>query len=208
DEVRLVATDRYRLALRSLRGQRFEGGIARVGVAVDALLSLVPVLLLADMVVLRVDHTGLTCVVDDQRHVLGDRAGGFPDYRVMLGSIPPAEARLVADRRAALAVVRSAGSDGVVVLTRADDGAVVIGQPRVGDMRTVAGTWRGPGFHVAFDAAHLAEALAVSVGPDVIVELTDGPCPAVIRSADHGSFTTLVMPRAYAEPIGALHRSR
>jgi DNA polymerase III sliding clamp (beta) subunit (PCNA family) len=196
DEVRLVATDRHRLALRSLRGQRFEGGAAGVGVAADELLRLVPALLLADMVVLRVDHSGLTCLIHDQPHVLDGRPDGFPDYRVVLDGIPPAEARLVADRGAALTALVADGPDGVVLLTATGHGLAVIGRPRAGDVRAVVGTWRGPRFQVAFDAAHLEEALAVSVGPDVIIELANGPRPAVVRSADHGAFTTLIMPRA------------
>ena len=53
EEVRLVATDRYRLALRALRALRVEWGCACVAVSADALGALVPALLLADTVMLR-----------------------------------------------------------------------------------------------------------------------------------------------------------
>jgi DNA-binding transcriptional MerR regulator len=195
-EVRLVTTDRYRLALRSLRGHGFEGGQARVGVDPDGLMELVPELLLADGVTLRVDRAGLTCVIGEQQHALAAVGGSVPDYRVVLDGILPADAKVVADRDGLRRALRPADRDRVVLLGAAGDG-VGVTHPSTGDARTVAGTWLGPRFEVAFDAAHLDEALAVSVGPDVIIELADGPLPAVVRSADHGSFTTLVMPRVH-----------
>jgi DNA-binding transcriptional MerR regulator len=198
DEVRLVASDRYRLALRSLRGHRFDGGVARTGVAADDLLRLVPALLLADMVGLRVEPTGLTCVIGDATRTLAGRSDRYPDFRSMLDAIPPADARVVLDRAAVLSALRAVPGD-LVLLTAAAGGVVLVARPGSGDVRPVTGTWRGPRFGVVFDAAHLAEAVAVGVGPDVILELSDGPAPAVVRSADHGSFTTLVMPRAHPD---------
>lgn len=195
-EVRLVTTDRYRLALRSLRGHDFEGGEARVAVDPDGVMGLVPALLLADGVTLRVDHAGLTCVIDGQRQALAAVGGGVPDHRVVLDGIPPADAKVVADRPALRHALRPADHDRVVLLGATDDG-VGVTQPSIGNTRASAGTWLGRRFEVAFDAAHLDEALAASVGPDVIIDLADGPLPAVVRSADHGSFTTLVMPRMH-----------
>ncbi len=41
----------------------------------------------------------------------------------------------------------------------------------------------------------LAAALETAVGPDVLLEIPAAPArPALLRSADQGSFTTLVMP--------------
>ena len=134
------------------------------------------------------DRSGLTCAIAGRDHTLAGQPDGFPDHRALLDGLPGADARVVADRGALLRAVRPARRGRAVVLGAADDGVLVAG-PSGGDARSVAGTWLGPRFEVAFDAAHLAEALTASVGPDV-------PRPAVVRSADHGSFTTLVMPRA------------
>ncbi|MGW0916640.1 hypothetical protein ACWD1Z_33680, partial [Streptomyces sp. NPDC002784] len=46
------------------------------------------------------------------------------------------------------------------------------------------------------DQALLAPALEASVGPDVLLEISAADRPVVVRSADQGSFTTLVMPVA------------
>jgi DNA-binding transcriptional MerR regulator len=198
DEVRLVTTDRYRLALRILRCRGFEGETGQVSVAAEDLQQLVPALLLVDTADLKIGLGGLTCTIDGQHHVFADQPGAFPDYRAMLDDLAPADAKLVADRGALLGFLRSAEPDGTVLLHGSTDGASLITGTHAMDIGR--GCWIGPCLQAAFAAAHLEEALAISVGPDVIVELADGPRPAVIRSADHGSFTTLLMPRRSPAP--------
>ncbi|WP_241746010.1 hypothetical protein [Streptomyces lydicus] len=52
----------------------------------------------------------------------------------------------------------------------------------------------GPGLRIAFDPAVLVPALEAGVGPDVLLEIAAPDRPVLVRSADQGSFTTLVMP--------------
>ena len=202
DEVRLVASDGFRLALRTLPVLRFEGAPLRMMVASTALRPLASRLLQTDVVELGTGPSGLSCVMDDGEHPLEGRDGAFPDYRTMLEQWLRADARLVVDRTAlhgALEPVRhqpvcvGPGAAGTVRVA-------VAGSPGV----TMPCTWRGPRFGTWFDAAHLADALTASVGPDVIIELADAALPAVVRSADHGSFTTVVMPRLQRGPDGDL----
>jgi DNA polymerase III subunit beta len=47
---------------------------------------------------------------------------------------------------------------------------------------------------VGFTVGLLAAALEASVGPDVLLEICAPARPVVVRSADQGTFTTLVMP--------------
>ena len=47
---------------------------------------------------------------------------------------------------------------------------------------------------IGFTASLLAAALDASVGPDVLLEICAQDRPVVIRSADQGTFTTLVIP--------------
>ncbi|MCE7078686.1 hypothetical protein [Streptomyces sp. ST2-7A] len=57
--------------------------------------------------------------------------------------------------------------------------------------------WRGEGrLRIGFDPAVLARALEAGIGPDVLLEVADECSPVVVRSADQGGFTTLVMPIA------------
>ena len=52
----------------------------------------------------------------------------------------------------------------------------------------------GPPLRIAFDPAVLLPALEAGVGPDVLLDVASAAEPVVVRSADQGSFTTLVMP--------------
>jgi DNA polymerase III sliding clamp (beta) subunit (PCNA family) len=59
---------------------------------------------------------------------------------------------------------------------------------------TVPAIRTGPPLSIAFDPVVLVAALDAGVGPDVLLEVCDPRSPVVVRSADQGSFTTLVMP--------------
>jgi DNA-binding transcriptional MerR regulator len=190
DEVRLVTTDRYRLAVRTLRSHDFEGDAAQAGVAAADVRQLARPLLLVDTVELRIGAAGLTCIIDGEHHVLTGQQAAFPDFRAMLDHLTPGEVKLVADRGALLGFLRSAEAASTVLVQGAGGHASLI----TGAHAVRFGTWIGPCLRAAFAVSHLEEALAISVGPDVIIELADGPRPAVIRSADHGSLTTLIMP--------------
>jgi DNA polymerase III sliding clamp (beta) subunit (PCNA family) len=52
----------------------------------------------------------------------------------------------------------------------------------------------GPELDVALDPTFAADAVAAAVGPDVVVEISGPLRPLVFRSADDGTFTTLLMP--------------
>ena len=52
----------------------------------------------------------------------------------------------------------------------------------------------GEPIRIGFAASLLAAALDSSVGPDVLLEICAEDRPVVVRSADQGTFTTLVMP--------------
>jgi len=200
EEVRLVASDRYRLAMRTLPVLWADGGTARMTVATAALQRLIPALLRADVVDLRAGSSGLTCVVGDHKHLLDGWNGEFPDYRTMLEQWVHADAKLVVDRAALLGSLEPALGD-LARIGPVDDSTVRVAV-REGAARTLACAWIGPHFDTWFAAAHLAEALTASVGPDVIIELGADALPAVVRSADHGSYTTLVMPRRHVRPDG------
>ncbi|MGI5339032.1 MerR family transcriptional regulator [Streptomyces sp. CA-181903] len=59
---------------------------------------------------------------------------------------------------------------------------------------TLRAVCTGPPLRVAFDPAVLLPALDAGVGPDALLEIASPAGPVVVRSADQGSFTTLVMP--------------
>ncbi|MFI9353046.1 DNA polymerase III subunit beta family protein [Streptomyces lydicus] len=243
DEVRLVATDRYRLAVRVLRSTEFAGGPRRVLVDAEAARSL------AEWAV-RQRTVELECGGDesevrlrsgtDAREVpagcAADRGGGaeaaaFPDYRLMLEGLEAGRHRLIVDREALRDAV--AGRAGLVSLSVAGGGTgggegaeggrkaclvsreTAPGEAAAVSRETAPGVpaeqtltvsdgglepvrlrliAEGCGLSIAFDPAVLLPALEAGVGPDVLLEITSGERPVVVRSADQGSFTTLVMP--------------
>ncbi|MFE0374038.1 MerR family transcriptional regulator [Streptomyces inhibens] len=237
-ELRLVATDRYRLAVRVLRPTVFEGGTRQVLIAAETARSLAEWAVRqvfvdvecegeremeagreAEMAGVRL-RSGADCrevpagVGGGGRS--GDGASGrFPDYGLVLEGLEAGRHRVIVDRVGLRDAV--AGRAGVVSLSVAvgdgdvhggeddgEDGDRDVGGREAGRVLEVAGGGRetvrlrvvrtGPGLRIAFDPAVLVPALEAGVGPDVLLEIASADQPVVVRSADQGCFTTLVMP--------------
>ncbi|WP_243744737.1 transcriptional regulator [Streptomyces hainanensis] len=197
-EVRLVATDRYRLALRVLRPLALDGDPCRLVVTADGLRAAGTWALPLPEVEVVVDDAGArlragegvvplplldTANPDHQEHPRAH--ADYPDYRGMLAALAAPRGRVVADRLA----LRAAAAGPRPVTLRVREGAITVDGTAVGGV--VSGE---PPSSVSFDPAVLLPALDASVGPDVLLELASEAAPVVVRSADQGSFTTLVMP--------------
>ncbi|MFD5750757.1 MerR family transcriptional regulator [Streptomyces sp. NPDC127033] len=207
-EVRLVATDRYRLSTRVLKpvvaveGPERQvlldaGPLAEAG-AWAAGCSAVTVEIGAD--VARISDTD-----GSGSRELSLWEGEFPAYRDMLAELPETRHRLIVDRTALLATVTAHGeADAPVIALRLGEDDVQISpvRPEAQDGAPPASTTLRalrigePPLRIGFDPAVLAPALDASVGPDVLLEISEVTRPVVVRSADQGSFTTLVMPVA------------
>ncbi|MFJ7995801.1 MerR family transcriptional regulator [Streptomyces sp. NPDC096310] len=218
-EVRLVATDRYRLSTRVLKPVvAVEGRDRRV------LLDAGP---LAEAGSWAARCAAVTVEIDTEEARISDTDGSgsrelklwdgeFPAYRDLLSALPEARHRLIVDRTALLdAVTACAGSyggadgDGVpaVALRLGEDDVHISPSVRPDQPPRPAGPDDGSTtlralrigespLRIGFDPAVLAPALEASVGPDVLLEISGVTEPVVVRSADQGSFTTLVMPVA------------
>ncbi|MFK8847873.1 MerR family transcriptional regulator [Streptomyces sp. Ac-502] len=197
-EVRVVATDRYRLAVRTLRARTAGGAPCRVLIDARELADMAAWALRQQHIEVEVngDEGRLTGEGGVHRAFLG-RAGEFPDYRLVLDGVEGIRHRVIADRTA----LRDAFAErekGAVITVRAGAQEVVVseggggsgGRPAV----EVSAVCSGPSLRIAFDPAVLVPALDSGVGPDVLLEIASGTQPVVVRSADQGSFTTLVMP--------------
>jgi DNA-binding transcriptional MerR regulator len=175
-ELRVVATDRYRLAVRVLRPDAGSGTGS----------LLVPA---AELVALgrRVARLPEVDIDFDRRRIdittVSTIDGEYPAYREMLGGLAPPRHRIVVDRVVLREVL---GTEPVRLRVNRDE----IG---VGGT-TIPALCEETPLAPAFDPAVLGPALDASVGPEVLLELVDELRPAVLRSADDGSFTTLVMP--------------
>ncbi|MFG2093104.1 MerR family transcriptional regulator [Streptomyces sp. NPDC048612] len=228
-EVRWVATDRYRLAVRVLRPETFEGGPRRVLIAADTARSLaewavrqvtVDIECAGDAVSVRL-WSGADCREVPEGAGPGRSGGGepgdFPDHRLLLEGLEAGRHRVIVDRMGlrdavtgragpvSLAVVGANRRDGTDAGgPPAPDPAGDRGNLAAGLVLEVTGGGREavrmrmvhtrPGLRISFDPAVLVPALEAGVGPDVLLEITAPDRPVLVRSADQGSFTTLVMP--------------
>ncbi|WP_223290879.1 MerR family transcriptional regulator [Streptomyces avicenniae] len=185
-DVRLVATDRYRLAVRVLHTERVTGGPTQVLVPPEELVSAAAWALRLPEVRITVEDASARLSGEgvDSGRELPVADGAYPSYRMVLDGMPPVTTRLIHDRAALAEAVReAAGREAAFVL---DDGTGGPEPTRV--VRT------GPPVRLAFDPSVLLAALEAGVGPDVLFEVSSSYGPVVVRSADQGTFTTLVMP--------------
>ena len=189
DEVRLVASDRYRLSARALH--------PRHGNEVDAH-ALVPVAELVDLATWAQPQAEVTLTLTEGRmdvdgphgsRAVPTREGDFPAYRRILDGLGPATTRAIVCRerlRAALEV----GDLPEAVALDLRDGTLTVDPPGLRLDAVVTGA----AIRIGFAPGLLRAALEASVGPEVMLELTEPARPVVVRSADQGTFTTLVMP--------------
>ncbi|WP_327638595.1 MerR family transcriptional regulator [Kribbella sp. NBC_00482] len=183
DEVTFVATDRYRLAVRTVRPVEFGGVAARVLVRADELAEVSRWAAAGDVVRVEVNG-GLALVRGDESRELQTVDAEYPAYGQILDGLTPPACRVVVDRLGLLDVL--AGRD--VVAFDIDQQSL-----RIDDEVQLDAIGTGA-VRIGFTANLLAAALEASVGPDVLLEICEPARPVVVRSADQGTFTTLVMP--------------
>ncbi|MGZ0150128.1 DNA polymerase III subunit beta family protein [Kribbella sp. WER1] len=183
EEVVFVATDRYRLAVRTVRPVEFGGTSGQVLVPAAELAAASRWVAAGDVVRLEVNG-GLVLVRGDESREMPVVEAEYPAYQQILEGLAPPTCRVVVDRLRLLDVL--AGREIVAV----DIDSEVL---RIGDEARLDVIGTGS-VRVGFTASLLAAALEASVGPDVLLEIGDPSRPVVVRSADQGTFTTLVMP--------------
>ncbi|MGW6872714.1 DNA polymerase III subunit beta family protein [Streptomyces xanthophaeus] len=191
-EVRLVATDRYRLAVRALRPASFEGHPCHVLVEAAELKEAVSWAVRQPDLSIEVDGRGVRLLGEGSERELLSVDGTFPDYRAVLDSPSAALHRVLTDRAALRAAAADPDHDGPLVLHSEEHHLGVTSRGRA-TARLAAVCTGGP-VRIAFDPAVLLAALDAGVGPDVLLDISSPAQPVVVRSADQGSFTTLVMP--------------
>lgn len=190
-EVRLVATDRYRLAIRDLVPSRVEGdGEASVVVEAEELAEAVASLPEGE-VRLEIDGGSLSVAcgefgadlrsVHDEfvpyRHFVSDdvATSALVDVDVLSGALEPL--------RDAKATVVEFSKQGLVVSGHKDPVSTEVPAEVTGEP-----------MRAGFNAQFLLECVLAADGPDVLIQGTSPTNPFVIRSATDGSFTTRLMP--------------
>lgn len=123
-------------------------------------------------------------------------------HRAVFAELAPWKARVIMDRRVAAAALRAVEGSVRLVL---DHDQVEFHPAELGTAEPVSvpAVCRGASMTIAFAVDVLAAALASGIGPDVLLELAGPDRPALVRSADQGSFTVLIMPQLPADRVGA-----
>lgn len=186
-ELRVIGTDRYRLSVRVLRSDAPLGTCARTVVAAAALRDLAQWASRATDVTLELASAELVARDGVESRTLPALDGGYPDYAQVLDGLPAVRTRLIVDRQGLVDLLETHHDRPHVELTATD------GELRV-DADPLPAIHTGELPDACFAPRLLSAALSTGVGPDALIELTGPTTPAVIRSADQGTFTTLVMP--------------
>ena len=187
DALVLTATDRYRLATRTLRHWQADGPWTATVHADD---------LRAGTSWLRRRHR-VTVHTTADRVLFTDESGEhracrtlpaeFPDYRRMLDALSPVRTRVVTGRNALLGALEQHDRPRVRIAV----GANALQLPH-----RIPATVTGPGLDVEFELTTLHPAIEAAIGPDLMLDFAGHDQPVVIRSADDGDLTTLAMPVA------------
>lgn len=189
--VRVVGTDRYRLAVAAVDPAEASGPEVDVVLGVDVVDELRALLDGEGPVTLTVDGARVVARVGNRRVECDGLDGTFPDYRRLteVGGrrLLPVAAAELRDRIAAAparTIHREAdGADVVVIVLAVDEvGAVDVGDGAAGDLR------------VALDREFLLQAVDAAARDQLVLEL-DGPIgPLAIRPADAEESFSLLMP--------------
>lgn len=184
DAVTLTATDRYRLATRTLAPveapDRPWTGVADGGdlrAAVPGIRRTPLVRLAATTGTLRPGPEGPAC-----RLLPGD----FPDIDALHAALAPVGTRVTTARDPLLRALEDHRGGDIRLRTDRD-------RLHVGD-RALPATTTGPDLTLHFDLAILHPAVSTAIGPDVLLDLHGPDQPVTLRSADRGDLTTLAMP--------------
>ena len=189
--LRLVATDRYRLAIRELVPASIDGPDARVVVEV------------ADL------EAASTAGADEVRVALDDASlavasgSSSTDVRILPSAVFPPYERLLPDAATLVhrALVPAAGLQalleplverGLAVLHL--DGEVAVGAVGEPPDAVDGSQATGPPVKIGINPQFVLEAAQLAVGPELLIEASSPTTPLVVRSATDGSYTCLIMP--------------
>ena len=190
--LRLAATDSHRLAVRDLVPTDASGAFTTVVAATAVRQWLAESESTDGADVLTLQATDSSLLVNGQAEFSAEALPmSFPDYEPLL--VPrPELTSVVVDRSELLSTLSGfAGRDEVEIV--AAEGAPMTLRADGADV-WVQAACSGEDRSVTVNPNFLVEAAMHAVGAEVVIELDDPAAPVVIRSADDGTYTSLLMP--------------
>lgn len=191
DAVSMTATDRYRLATRTLVPSQPSAGSWAGTPAGDDLRAATSRLRRSPSVTLEAGERALGLRMADGAAVhCRLLTEVFPDYRLLIESLPPVTQRVTMDKRQIVKALEQQAPEKIGV--RVTDGHPNLLLPD--NVVKLSGTATGRDLTIWFELTTLYPALSHALGNDLMLDLRGPDQPATVRSADDGDLTTLVMP--------------
>jgi len=197
-DLRLVATDSYRLAMCDLPGTSLLGEGQHVLVPSRALGELIRVLSGAEQVQLRLGTDEASFEVGSARVTTRLIEGEFPNYRQLIPSSYPN--RLVVGKEPLLDAARrvkllAREATPVRLALRPDGLELTAITQDVGQAREdVDAKFEGTEMVVAFNPEFLIDGVEAIAGDQIVLETLDALKPATLRSPENPDFLYLLMP--------------
>jgi DNA polymerase-3 subunit beta len=202
DAISLTATDRYRLATRTLVPSQLSAVSWAGTLNGNDLQTAASRLRRSPVVTLETGERALGLRTADGT-VAHCRllTAAFPDYRLLIGSLPAVTHRVTIEtQQIRKALEHAPGKVGLRISGR--QASLVL----FGAAVDLHGTATGPDLTLWFELATLYPALSHALGNEVMLDLRGADQPATVRSADEGDLTTLVMP-CRPDPPGTTSRT-
>ncbi|MCV7283138.1 MerR family transcriptional regulator [Mycolicibacterium flavescens] len=191
DAISLTSTDRYRLATRTLVPNQPSAASWAGTLAADDLRAAASRLRRSPIVTLEANEQTLGLRMVD-RTVAHCRllTEAFPDYKLMVSSLPAVTQRVTVEKKGLLKALEQQAWERIGLRITSGQPSVLLGD-RVLELD---GNAFGPDLTVWFELTTLYPAIGHTLGNDLMLDLRGADQPATIRSADDGDFTTLAMP--------------
>ncbi|MET4427526.1 MerR family transcriptional regulator [Mycolicibacterium sp. 624] len=191
DAISLTATDRYRLATRTLVPSQPSAASWAGTLAGDDLQTAASRLRRTPIVTLEASARSLGLRMADTT-VMHCRllAEVFPDYKLLVSSLPPVSHRVTVDKQNVLKALEQQAPERIGLRIAAGRPILLLPDCAV----ELDGTASGPDLTLWFELTTLYPAVSHALGKHLMLDLRGADQPATIRSADDGDFTTLVMP--------------
>jgi DNA polymerase-3 subunit beta len=200
-ELRMVATDSYRLSVKETKLDKpLEGEPLEVNVPVRALQELTRIAAADAVETLEIAALENQVVFTAGDVVLSSRLieGRFPNYKQLLPESYEHELRL--SRAELLDVVKRISllaQKNAPLRLKFDDGALEISAetPDIGDAReAIPAPFQGEALEIGFNPEFLQDGLDSAESEELILKLISPHRPGLIQSGDDGGFMYLVMP--------------
>jgi len=199
-ELRMVATDSYRLSVKTTQLEEAVSAPLEANVPARALAEVVRIAQQSEIPTILVNRSDNQIVFTLGGAVLSSRLidGQFPNYQLLLPETADHELRV--DREEVASVVRRisllAQKNAPLRLSFSEGELLISAQtPDVGEAREALPVpFAGEAFEIGFNADFLRDGLESVESDDVVIKLTSALRPGLIESADGSEFVYLVMP--------------